>query len=303
MKGKFLIHIGLPKTATTSLQRDFFPGIVGESTKYIGVFQPREVQAQTLLYQDIYNAVIYRGNIALVRKKLIEKLDSGMSIIISEEMFMVSSSAASWRDKLDNLQYLVADINYEIILTVREPSAAIFSFYTELYQRFASRWNGFIDCALYDEDMEIFHYRKLLKKLFDTFEAEKIHVFKFEDIIANDIKGLESVMPCVPKVEANFNLSHQNKKSQKKGYVVSPKYEISFVDNIYQYCDWLRNNNSNSIILVKKIARPVVKLIDKITRMKLKVQRPSESEIDLLKKSLASETAALEEQFGIKYTI
>ncbi len=290
MSGQILIHIGLPKTATTALQKNFYPLVADETLKYVGVFQLRESQAATKLYHSFYNAVSYRKDIEYVRQQLSAEFRSNVSVLISEEMFTVSQSTVSWRDKLENIKHIVNGMDYKILVTVREPVSALFSYYVELYPRFSNRWESFSECALHDEDMEIFHYRKLLTKMFEIFDGDRIHVVKFEEIITP-----------VPKETVLTHLSHHNKRKVKDDYVYS-RHNRSIIDTVYQHFLDLGLGKTQAFTLIKKMGRPAVQLLDRLAfRRKIKIQRPSEDVLCFLREKLASETVALEERFGIKY--
>ena len=49
--GKIMIHLGLPKTATTSLQLDFFPKLKKYNIDYIGISQPRGANNDIMFLQ------------------------------------------------------------------------------------------------------------------------------------------------------------------------------------------------------------------------------------------------------------
>ena len=56
MSGKLFVHIGLPKTATTTLQIEFFPELANGGIRYLGVFQPRSEREQDDLYTGCIGA-------------------------------------------------------------------------------------------------------------------------------------------------------------------------------------------------------------------------------------------------------
>lgn len=137
-KGKLIVHIGLPKTATTTLQADVFPKLINNQIKYLGTFQPREKTPLKNLYHHFCKAVESRENIDNIRILLNKEISKGHTLIISEEGMTVPSGNITWKKKLENLGKIVRGFDYTIIVSVREPSSALFSYYCELYPRFAA---------------------------------------------------------------------------------------------------------------------------------------------------------------------
>ncbi len=139
MSGKLFVHIGLPKTATTTLQREIFPKLSGDHIQYLGVYQPRKDTNQTVFFEQFCQIVYSGDGIDELARTLSEMLESGATYVLSEEMLTVSSGNASWQAKLTNLAKLLNGLDYSILVTVREPTAAMFSYYIELYEQFSRR--------------------------------------------------------------------------------------------------------------------------------------------------------------------
>ncbi|MCC4288870.1 sulfotransferase domain-containing protein [Vreelandella aquamarina] len=129
---KIFVHIGLPKTGTTTLQKNFFPNI--DTFDYCGVHQPRVQQKKN--NNPVYNNIMqYVNSGAGSLKRILNVINNNANeqILISEEMLTVSEN---WLQKLKRLFEVVSHYDYSIIVTVRDPLKATFSYYIETYERF-----------------------------------------------------------------------------------------------------------------------------------------------------------------------
>lgn len=92
MPNRVYIHIGLPKTATTTLQLDYFPHVNNDKFQYLGVFQPRGQEVPDPLFTKVISAARLGNGLEEANQDLKERLNTGQrSIIISEEMLTVGS--------------------------------------------------------------------------------------------------------------------------------------------------------------------------------------------------------------------
>lgn len=299
MNGKVIVHIGLPKTATTTLQTQFFPALADnyKNILYTGVHQPRSQDEQSKLYRDICKAVFLSESIDKTKKTLRTLLNSGKTIIVSEEMFTVSQGNC-WREQLLNLSKLLQELDYQILVTVREPSTALFSFYTELYDRFLMKEQNFINVAKSEESFEIFHYQKLSDELLKLFEFDRIVVFPFEQIITGNIVQLGRLI-MGDDLSIECRLQNHNKKSKDDIYVHLGSY--SMADLIRILLARLSVLDSKYIRKIKMMINPVTKILDSLTIGKKKLIKPNSKEMNELKVFLKDETVALENYFGISY--
>jgi len=292
MIGRVIVHIGLPKTATSTLQSDVLPLLKNDKIEYAGVMQLREKRQQTKLFELFCYSVNTGRNIRELKQLIKSEISTGKNLIISEELFTVSEKTISWREKMKNIGKILGGLNYCIILTVREPTSAIFSYYLELYSYF-SKLGSFSFCALKDEAMEIFHYRKLINELFKNFERERINVFMFEDIINSNLTRIVSLISLEADYLLSSKLQNHNKRIKSNGYVYT-KYNITAKNILCRIFVFLRINNA-------KIIKKICSKLEYIVLKRIKVAQPSQKEMSNLKAALAYETVALDEYFGIKY--
>lgn len=300
MSGKLFVHIGLPKTATTSLQTDFFPAISGEHIEYVGVYQPREVNNQSELHSQFYDVVETGLGVLELRNCIDTILETGKSLIISEEVFTVSSVNTSWREKLRNLRSVLHGKDYYLLLTVREPVSAMFSFYLEVYRRFENRFDNFIDCALLDESMQIYHYKKLTDEIFSNFDHDRVYAFMFEDIVKNKVSKLQEIISPSFSLNDQIILSNHNQRENDKDFIYL-RDTLTVMSFIRRVISWLGIGNTKTFARLKKVARPIIVRLDKLKLKSIKVPYLTQEEKDHLKLALKDETFALDKYFGIKY--
>ena len=296
---RIFLHIGLPKTATTTLQTDIFPYLNEGNIKYVGVRQPRSAE-QNPLYKIIYGAIRNGENIKVVRNEIITILKSDMSLLLSEEMIVVSEPQVNWHVKLKNLSNLVYGLDYTLIVTVREPVSAMFSYYVELYSQCSKEKKSFEELALRDQRMEIFHYEKFFHVISSLFDISQVFVKKFEEVIVGDVVDLYRLFGVQDKMENIASISKHNSKKSANGYVYTKKkLNISCV---------MRNLLSRTgiadfyfINALKKNVRPLMATLDNLSIGVTKMAKPSDKEFEDLRLHMKKETAAIDRLFGIKY--
>lgn len=295
---KIFVHIGLPKTATTTLQSQLFSNVLDENIRYLGVMQPR-IEDQSPFYTVFYRSIM-RGDVDATRIMLDGLLQDGQSILISEELILVSEKDADWRTKLRNLAAILRGFDYTLILTVREPSSAIYSYYVERYKMFSKKKASFLQIAKHDEGMEIYHYRKLTDELFEWFDRERIVVKKFEDIIAGEVEDLCELLVPSGKYQGRIHIQNSNARQSSVTHVYTGKKK-SMADIIRNTCikigvlDWCR------IKQVRAIIRPIISIMERFPLWEMRVEKPDADILHELRVYLASDTAVLKDLYGIKY--
>lgn len=300
MVGKLFVHIGLPKTATTTLQTEFFPSFACKGISYLGVFQPRDSVSQTHLYLRIYEAVTHGHEIDDVNCELVGRLNEGESLIISEEMITLVPDMEMLEVRLHRMSMLLANIDHQLIVTVREPASALFSYYVERYDEFYVKNTTFMDAAVNDESMHIFHYGKLVKALLGHFDRQRVHIYKFEDIINGQLKPLSEVILPDEYHGNEYNFSDHNKKVNRQGVVHSNKRK-NMTMFVRKYLGLSKENSPALYSVIRFIFKPLSPLLNCIRFEELKVSRPSEEDFKKLREHLRHECAVLESEFGVKY--
>lgn len=192
MSRKIFVHIGLPKTATTTLQSKYFPNLdCNFGFKYTGVFQPRGSKKEANVYKSLCHAVFNGESSAF--DNAIALMPKDCRLIVSEEMFTVGQEQRSWQENLKLLQAALAGYDYRILVTLRNPVAAIFSYYVELED--VRRSVPTFDSSLVDHPiLSIFKFKELDLFLEKTFSRERIFYCSFDDIISGNMGPVEDFL-------------------------------------------------------------------------------------------------------------
>jgi len=295
---KVFVHIGLPKTATSTLQSDFFPQLEGRDINYLGVRQPR-TQDQKHAYKAVYHAVSTGLDIKDAKNSLAKEIKKGKNIVISEEMFIVSQDSTTWRIKLGRLKQVLEDCDYVIIVTVREPVKAMFSYFVELYPRFRKLNLPFGSLARNHESMEIFHYGKLIRELEANFCEGSMRFFSFEKIVNNELDELIREIVFCERKQQNILLGHHNSRRNYGGPVLRiQQHGLGSALRSWLGKMGLTTHFPDPVKGLLRLFRVLLDLL--VFKKKFVVSQPSLTEMEQLRGELFAETRALE-RFGIYF--
>jgi len=208
-----LIHIGLPRTASTFLQKQVFPLVRGFD--FIGVDKTFYAQSfQKLLYQD---ESLYKE---LTRKDLVDS--DAENILLSNELFCGQSFGMNATNRTRTAERLKkAFPEGEIILMLRNQLSLLESLYAiGIYSGVHKKPEDFFvfgtDTPRYDtfsgnEHLETYLLYPLIKLYKDHFE--KVHIFLFEDFKSNQELFLENFKS---KLDLSFSEKIPFKKKENK---------------------------------------------------------------------------------------
>lgn len=224
------LHIGLPKTATTSLQDGVFNQL-GTHVNFIGVLQPRAIR-QTQLFRKITAALNdHEAEFNLRSSSLTEELGAfictqNKPLMISEEMFTVDSDGLTWQQKLTRLGKIFKPFRVDILVTVREPIRATYSLYVELYQLIKKEHPTFSSFFWHSNQAKIYRYELLDNMLKESFPNSSVRYISFENIIQGvnvfDLFGSKLAISS----DINFNLPLINTKKKSKRGTLSKKLTV-----------------------------------------------------------------------------
>lgn len=258
MKKNIIIHIGLAKTATTTLQRGLFGPLhnigcvnyIGKTFKWKNELNDIEKNEQA--YQSIMDYVVYNKKPIYNSEEII---DDNRINVFSEEML---SSTLFWQmkksipsDPKDYPQRL-ADYfsNYSdqitVLLTLRNPITHIYSTYTQSYRYFYNEnkintIHKFIDYLSNNKHLFLnFHYDQLVESWSKVFKPENIRILFFEDFINNKVYYYQQLSDLlnIPQntieqiiADAHFN----QKKKDSKGYFNRCPRKNFYTNRIYSF--------------------------------------------------------------------
>lgn len=193
---KLIIHVGLPKTATTTLQRNLFWVLHKKgSINFLGRMNTPE-------YENYFNPL---GEVIYSDKDKFYEIQNLLSAnkvnLYSEECLSLNIDHHDY-NWMELIKESVVDYDVEVLLTLRNPYEFFLSYYAEMYHwyyqydkemnsihKFA---NKFIEDPN-NKDFFIFKYDEYIDKLKSSFN--KVHVVFFEDIESGElIRNLERII-------------------------------------------------------------------------------------------------------------
>ena len=196
MQNRVVVHVGYPKTATTTLQNHLFLSL--QDVVYIGkpaTYKNSKMQKFIHTITDC-EAFEYEKNYEQFLQDYNEYIISKKPIIVSEETFITGSTLSGRVDRLTilkRLKQLYPDAR--IIITVREHKNMIKSYYlqklrfdtsfTVSFDRwFSEQWHQ----RHRENIFQYFFYDEIISKYEEYFGNDKIKVMYFEDLKTNPKK-------------------------------------------------------------------------------------------------------------------
>lgn len=231
--GTLYLHLGLHKTGTTTLQEQLFPFI--EDIEYL----KRDLSDSSRLYARIAAYCFRRectSGLEDIRRDLTGCL-SESDLLLSEEWFTSNYSAlcsyngTDWQERLKRLSNLVKGCEVRILLTIREPIPAVYSYYCEMCKVGASRqWPTLGDFIIHSSDVACFDFKTIEKFILKHFSVSNITYLKFEDLKASPEAYKDQIFDFLGyRDNCNISLQRSNmKKYNKQGVSLM---ERSFLEN------------------------------------------------------------------------
>jgi hypothetical protein len=294
---KVIVHIGLPKTATTVLQTSIFPALDRQAYEYLGVCQPRGRVSQSAAFKAVYAAVVHRQQVESAKAMLTE-ISSTRSVFISEEIFTSTTVESSWKHKVINLSDLLSGFDAEILVTVREPAVAMFSYFVEMHRSpFVNAARGFRDsCQM--EFLKIYKYREFFEFLEYHFGG-KFVVESFEQVTSGGDNLLVSRYGLDPRLFADLPVHNAQKK---QNFTTSPGYDSTAHAAMSRLFYRAGMGNSRFLVGAKKALRPYLTWLDSIPLREPSIPVPSDAELEEVRESLRADNDYLFRRFGIRYS-
>lgn len=155
------IHIGLPKTGTTALQKFYFEKI--ENKTYAGKFYTNSNTNDLSLMLFDYIDREENDKSALIKAIKSEK---SSDIFISEEMYTIDTVRTTWQEKIIRLSEFFdtydSDVYLkEIIVSHREPISASYSLYVELFDSIKDQYPTLNSFVMYSNQAKIYRFNYL----------------------------------------------------------------------------------------------------------------------------------------------
>jgi len=211
---KLVVHIGLGKTGTTTLQKHFFPKMCN---KHGIIFNPPE-------YVKIKNYVsLYTDD----DKKNIQKAVASKNVLISHEA-LVDWNPLNWEIAADRVLYLFGN-QANIVITVRESIDYLTSVYTQRVQsgNVIDPHDFFVSSDVYDLLSPFLSERYLLrfnKDIFDLKHLISLYNERFENVFVLPLSRYTSLYPWVDI----FEISESEREYLYELIKAAPRENASF---------------------------------------------------------------------------
>lgn len=195
-----ILHLGLPKTATSTLQKNVLQTLHDEKKiNFLGKnLKVDELSGKITRYnysgKYIRDAIEEKISIDDALKKLNSDLDEEKINVFSDEGIMLAYPGENnlpLERKLRNIKVLFSDFDLKVVITLRDPVDYFYSLYVELFPDYYSQtkelntFEKVVDKILEDPNnilFETFFYEKYMGFIRDNFHAD---VVVFEDILKN----------------------------------------------------------------------------------------------------------------------
>jgi hypothetical protein len=298
---KIVLHLGLPKTATTLLQKNVFSQL-DSHIDYLGVIQPRTVE-QDRLFVEIMQAIkldlnSFTNQLDDLKKKLDSRIvGSASPFLLSDECICIDSlfdgGSTNWQEKFQRLGMIFESYHLNILVTIRNPVSAVFSYYVECYQLLRSKYEGVVDFASKSNNARIYDYAYLDQIIEGAFKYKDINYVPFELI-----ENKTFVKNVLNKLDFDFGIDFytplvNSKKHSSNGIKLSQGEPRLFFSLIKKVPIISLVYNKYRITLLKKI--------DFIINKKIVVSKMTSSEKDELLRIYSEATKFAEKKVGVKY--
>lgn len=212
-----IIHIGPPKTATTSLQIAL-ESDGPEGISYLGAYQPRERNGRSLC--QVLHDVSKRPNLVNsprfqeFKSKVLYDQSVGKIPIVVEEAILVSSGGVSWQKKMANLAIITKDINPIIAITLRDPIHGVPSLHRELFRELSALYKISLFAFTRSAQCQVFNYRRLLKEI-RNLGFERVCLLRFSDISSGEL-NISGLNHNITGDVSSIKITHENARQHKK---------------------------------------------------------------------------------------
>lgn len=210
MRPNIVIHIGPPKTATTSLQialdevscPDFF---------YAGTFQPRTRNSGSLC-QALYQACLGPSeglvNALEIRDELKRLNSEGKTVFLSEEMFLLEQEEVSIKDKIVSLSKALSGFDCRILISARPGKSALPSLYQQIFNSLPLKLQMDFSAFCHDGRAMCYDYKAVCDMLRDA-GFNDIIFFEFKDLSKKEL-SLGTLIACDEFEEYEISIQQHN---------------------------------------------------------------------------------------------
>jgi len=282
MEPRLFIHIGLPKTATTTLQKDVFPSVCEMlGWHYAGLCFPRVWEFDRSTIHGALMLGMRENDHQSLRCALLKSVPQASPVVLLEEMITVTTQDSTWKQNLENLRKMVEGFDYRILVTLRNPADAIFSYYVERYDYFFDRYGKFGRHLIDGEEFPIFRYASFLPELEAIFGEKRVSLATFEAITGRDLSEIERFLGA--PVPSSLKIEPRNqKKRTRDGIQLNTKGNL-YLASHRLVSRMLRGGMRRAVMSAGRHCRPLFRGI----RWDRHVKKPPEKEMAEIRELIA----------------
>lgn len=319
---KLIIHIGYPKTATKTLQKNVFSSLYAngeiEYLNHIGV--GAEGFGQYVVKGILNYAIGFQKEYPEEELIKLKQINKQISVLSNESLAHVSEKTPTPNKKvavpenLERLHQLFSPYfeKIEVVMTIRNQLTMVHSYYTQEYYNIIlkNKQHKFLENWLLDnfneqikEDQLIFNYYKMYSSIEKYFGKGAAYILFYEDIIENSQqifqKWANILNVSQEKIKYLFKQEAQNVttvKSNDKRYTDKQ----SFGSKISILANRLHINPT-----VKKNIRKFVpkQVLAYQTKNEIEIPNFNEEQVDLLNRRFAIGNSKLVEELSLQQLI
>lgn len=269
---ELVLHVGYPKTATTSFQNAVFFGLHNNNfINYIGISKP-SVSECHFKNKDIINRALSGDENAKNKLKIL--FDSGLINVYSDENIISRTAYERLDETANNIFKLFKFIKLvQVVIVIRNQQDLLYSLYVHQGGHYTrnklNTSDKFIDYYLKSETGSLFcKYDKVADVFSNFFGKENVNILLFEDFLHAKNKHFlqwSQILKGVPVQEIYNCLG--NKHFYKKNKHSSGSYYCGIRNRLYYFKKYamnfhtitLLNNMFNKCALYKKLKNSIAK--------------------------------------------
>jgi len=241
---RIVLHLGLPKTASSSLQNDLFPSL-GEPVYFAGHSASGGLELPPLAsLRAVLDRPSQVSRLAGRFWESIERVPSGTThVLISDEMFVVDTAKTTWQKKLELLGTVLDDSSVTVVVVVREPLDWAYSLYAELSAMMIRQGLALDDFLLHSNQTELADYVYLEELLGKNFRKASVQFHSFDDLTSPE--GPARLLGRLGiALDRDLSLSHRNRRQRSEGGYLSKTATLRTVLAAPAFSVWLRQRIS-----------------------------------------------------------
>lgn len=294
---KVIIHIGFPKTATTTIQDDIFYQLYKQNKiGYLGKTIKKTTRYDRYYpVQDLLRPIFDSSDEAFEEEKILikQKLESIVDkiehdqVILSEEILSETRyKVRKIRDSIQTakrLNFLFSKYNVEIVMLLRNQLDIVHSLYVESYKEYeqfteTDTFNKYLNHSikLYPKsELIMYDYNNIIKEYISLFGKKNVHIFLFEDL-KNEFNTFCKNFSVLFNIEEDliknaFSQKHSNKKVKRDDGVytnevkvvrrIGEKVFFSSIFNDSKLSNWIYELFSKNKIFKKIVSSTILQLL------------------------------------------